>query len=165
MERPSEASRDRHRAGWRARFRPRSRLVGAKGRLSNPVPRRLSAGDISDLCHLCHLCHLYSDGNSIDSLARQYEVNRTTIITHLDQAGIERRRVARKMTDDSVATAATRYGRRFARRRSEGVRYSRQDSGPRVPPSGRVDPVPARPLEMGRIVLLGTCRLHTSSVT
>ena len=38
-------------------------------------------------------------------------MNRTTIITHLDRAGIERRRVARKMTDDSVATAATRYGR------------------------------------------------------
>ena len=38
-------------------------------------------------------------------------MNRTTIITHLDRAGIERRRVARKMTDDSVATAATRYGK------------------------------------------------------
>lgn len=75
-----------------------------KGRLSNPIQRRLSAADIGDLCHL------YSDGRSIDSLARQYEVNRTTIITHLDRAGIQRRRVARKMTDDTVATAATRYG-------------------------------------------------------
>lgn len=36
-------------------------------------------------------------------------MNRTTIITHLDRAGIERRRVVRKMTDNSVAMAATRY--------------------------------------------------------
>ncbi len=32
------------------------------------------------------------------------------LIIHLDRASIERRRVARKMTDDSVAVAATRYG-------------------------------------------------------
>lgn len=38
-------------------------------------------------------------------------MNRTTIITHLDRAGIERRRVARKMTDDSVARAASLYRR------------------------------------------------------
>jgi len=73
-----------------------------RGRLSSPVQRRLSAADIDDLCHL------YSQGRSIDSVASQYEVNRTTIITHLDRAGIERRRVARKMTDDSVAVAAKR---------------------------------------------------------
>ena len=73
------------------------------GRLSNPVQRRLSAADIADLCRL------YQEGCSIDSLARQYGVNRTTIISHLDRAGIERRRVARKMTDDSVGKAAKRY--------------------------------------------------------
>ena len=75
-----------------------------RGRLSNPVQRRLSVADIGDLCRL------YREGASIDALARQYKVNRTTVITHLDRLGIERRRVARKMTDDSVATAATRYG-------------------------------------------------------
>lgn len=74
-----------------------------RGWLSNPVQRRLSDVDIDDLCHL------YNEGRSIDALARQYEVNRTTIITHLDRAGIERRRVARKMSDDSVARAAKRY--------------------------------------------------------
>jgi len=76
-----------------------------KGRLSNPVQRRLSDADSGALCDL------YSEGRSIDSLAREYRVNRTTIITHLDRAGIERRRAARQMTDDSVARAATRYGR------------------------------------------------------
>lgn len=75
-----------------------------RGRLSNPIQRRLSDADISELCRL------YSEGRSIDSLARQYTVNRTTIITHLDRAGINRRRVARKMTNDSVAIAAIRYG-------------------------------------------------------
>ena len=49
-------------------------------------------------------------GRSIDALARRYEVNRTTVITHLNQAGIARRRVARKMTDESVAMAAAGYG-------------------------------------------------------
>lgn len=61
-------------------------VAGAKGRFQNPVQRRLSVADIGDLCRL------YREGASIDSLARQYEVNRTTIITHLDRVGIERRR-------------------------------------------------------------------------
>ena len=120
LSNPSEILETIADQGWSSPERPPKTVTGPvggpdsdlaaasseqKGRLSNPVQRRLSAADISDLCHLC------SDGRSIDSLARQYEVNRTTIIAHLDQAGIERRRVARKMTDDSVATAATRYGR------------------------------------------------------
>ena len=83
---------------------PSAKGLEQRGRLSNPVQRRLSAADIGDMCHL------YSEGRSIDSLARQYEVNRATIITHLDRAGIDRRRVARKMSDDSVAKAAKRYG-------------------------------------------------------
>ena len=46
---------------------------------------------------------------SIDGLASRYEVHRTTVIHHLDHAGVTRRRVARKMTDESVALAAARY--------------------------------------------------------
>ena len=74
-----------------------------KGRLSNPVQRRLPASEIRVLVGLCR------DGSSIDALARRYEIHRTTIIHHLDQPGIARRRVVRKMTDESVALAAARY--------------------------------------------------------
>ncbi|MHB1988526.1 MAG: helix-turn-helix domain-containing protein [Acidimicrobiales bacterium] len=74
-----------------------------KGRLSNPVQRRLSAAEIEQLIHL------YPQGASIDALACRYQVHRTTVIHHLDRAGIARRRVVRKMTDESVALAAARY--------------------------------------------------------
>jgi transposase-like protein len=74
-----------------------------RGRLSNPVQRRLSQAEIQQLIQL------YSEGASIDGLAGRYGVHRTTVIHHLDQAGITRRRVVRKMTDESVARAAARY--------------------------------------------------------
>ena len=74
-----------------------------RGRLSNPVQRRLSQAEIEQVIHR------YRDGTSIDGLARRYEVHRTTVIHHLDRAGIARRRVVRKMTDESVAQAAVRY--------------------------------------------------------
>jgi hypothetical protein len=88
------------------------------GRLSNPalttdaptssrppnrVQRRLSASDITDICAN------YVSGCSIDELARSHQVNRTTIIKHLDQRDMPRRRVVRKMTDALVAAAAAMY--------------------------------------------------------
>lgn len=51
----------------------------------------------------------YLAGSSIDSLAAQLGVNRTTIISHLDRYGVERRKSVRKMTDRSVRQAARRY--------------------------------------------------------
>ena len=74
-----------------------------RGRLSNPVQRRLPTSDIDALIGL------YRNGSSIDALARRYRVHRTTVINQLDQAGVARRRVVRKMTDKSVAVAAARY--------------------------------------------------------
>ncbi len=74
-----------------------------RGRLSNPVQRRLSQAEIEQLIHQ------YREGAPIDGLARRHEVHRTTVIHHLDQAGVTRRRVVRKMTDESVALAAARY--------------------------------------------------------
>jgi AraC-like DNA-binding protein len=65
--------------------------------------RRPSATEIDQLIHL------YPQGTSIDALACRYEVHRTTVIHHLDRAGIARRRVVRKMTDESVALAAAGY--------------------------------------------------------
>ena len=56
------------------------------------------------------LSRRYIAGQSINALARLHDVHRTTIISHLDQERIARRRVVRKMTDGSVAKAATRYG-------------------------------------------------------
>jgi len=74
-----------------------------EGRLSNPVQRRLSERDVDELVTA------YLASSSIDSLAAQLAVNRTTIISHLDRRGIERRKSVRKMTDRSVRQAAKRY--------------------------------------------------------
>ena len=73
------------------------------GRLSNPVQRRLTEAAVDDVVGA------YLAGSSIDSLAAQLGVNRTTIIHHLDRRRIERRKVVRKMTDRIVQRAATRY--------------------------------------------------------
>ena len=94
-----------------------SDLQEVPGRLSNPAPatdtppqqsphqvqRRLSACDVDDICAG------YVRRRSIDELARSYGVNRTTIIKHLDQRSVPRRRLVRKMTDTLVADAATMY--------------------------------------------------------
>ncbi len=68
-----------------------------------PVQRVLSEVTVDDVVRN------YVAGSSIDSLARQLGVNRTTIISHLDRRGIERRKVVRKMTGRIVQRAATRY--------------------------------------------------------
>ena len=73
------------------------------GRLSHPVQHRLSEGQVDQMIHL------YRDGASIDGLARRYEVHRTTVMAHLERAGIARRRVVRKMPDQSVAEATAQY--------------------------------------------------------
>lgn len=51
----------------------------------------------------------YIDGESIDGLAREYGINRTTVISHLERKGVERRRNPRKMTDAKVEAAAADY--------------------------------------------------------
>ncbi len=55
-----------------------------KGRLSNPVQRRLSETTVDALATA------YRDGSSIDFLATRLGVNRTTIISHLDRRGIDK---------------------------------------------------------------------------
>jgi lambda repressor-like predicted transcriptional regulator len=73
------------------------------GRLSNPVQHRLSRTEIDQLVGQ------YRHGSSIDTVSRRYEIHRTTVMYHLDQSGVARRAVARKMNDETVALAAAQY--------------------------------------------------------
>ena len=45
----------------------------------------------------------------VDALAAGLGVNRTTIISHLDRRGVNRRKSVRKMTDGTVSQAAKQY--------------------------------------------------------
>ena len=74
-----------------------------RGRLSNPVLRRLTDAEIKQMIQQ------YRAGASIETLVRRYEVHRTTVMAHLERAGNARPRMVRKMTDQSVAVAAARY--------------------------------------------------------
>jgi hypothetical protein len=78
-------------------------VLEERGRLSNPVQRRLTKAEIEQLIDR------YRKGVSIDGLARRYEVHRTTVIHCLDRAGVARRKMVRKMTDELVALAAAKY--------------------------------------------------------
>ena len=80
-----------------------SRSSEEKGRLSNPVQRRLSAVEIRALAEL------YRSGLSIDMLAIRYRVHRTTVIHYLDTQGVPRRRIVPKLCDDQVIKAAELY--------------------------------------------------------
>jgi hypothetical protein len=73
---------------------PGSGYSNNKGRLSNPVQRRLTRPQ------LAQLAEAYAAGSSINALARTYRVHRTTVISQLDRLAVPRRRVIRKMTDD-----------------------------------------------------------------
>ncbi len=103
-------------------------------RLSNPVQRRLSRAEIEQLIQ-----H-YREGASINDLAgRRYHLHRTTVIHHLDQAGITRRRVVRKMTNESVALAPPHATSRA--RRSQSWRASSECiNGPWRESSAELDP-------------------------
>jgi transposase-like protein len=65
--------------------------------------RRLSPRQIEEVVSR------YVEGESIDSLARAFGINRTTVISHLERNGVQRRRNPRKMTDAAVQAAANRY--------------------------------------------------------
>ena len=74
-----------------------------EGRLSNPVQRRLADAIID------HLVEDYGGGLSINALSRRFGIHRTTVMTHLKNRGVERRRSIRKLSDASVAQAAILY--------------------------------------------------------
>jgi len=68
------------------------------------VQRRLTEFDIDELVNA------YLAGSSIDALAAEFRLNRTTIISLLTRRGIDRRKSVRKMNDHSVLEAAKHYG-------------------------------------------------------
>jgi hypothetical protein len=78
---------------------------------SRQEQRRLAADQIDEVVAR------YVDGASIDALAREYGINRTTVISHLERNGVERRRNPRKMTDAMVwpQRTGTRPGCRLLR--------------------------------------------------
>ena len=119
LSNPPEAVETLAGQGSQASCRPRKTIGGTpnrasersaeappeeKGRLSNPVQRRLSDAEVDELAKC------YIEGTSIDALARVYRVHRTTVIGHLDRRQIPRRRVVRKMIDRTVEDAAAAYG-------------------------------------------------------
>jgi len=73
-----------------------------KGRLSNPVQRRLTGTDLDALVAR------YQAGSTIDALAHEFRVHRTTVMDHLKRRAVPRRGM-RKLTDSRVAEAAHRY--------------------------------------------------------
>ena len=100
------------------------------------MQHRLSEGQVGQLIQM------YRDGASIDSLARRHEVHKTTVMAHLELAGIARRRVDRKMTDESVAEAAARLNRerRWRRSRAPSVCTNAPSRGSSEKPEYRFDP-------------------------
>jgi hypothetical protein len=81
---------------------PSSSASEEKGRLSNPVQRRLTDTGIDDLVAW------YEAGSTIEMLASTFGIHRTTVMTHLERRGVSRRS-PRKLTDEMVAGAAHRY--------------------------------------------------------
>lgn len=72
------------------------------GRLSNPVQRRLTDTEIDALVAR------YQNGSTIDVLAREFGLHRTTVMDHLERQRVPRRS-PRKLTDELVRSSARRY--------------------------------------------------------
>jgi transposase-like protein len=77
--------------------------VEEEGRLSNPVKRRPTEEKI------VQLIEDYVNGLSINEVARQHGIHRTTVMNHLESRGVQRRRILRKLSSRNVANAARRY--------------------------------------------------------
>ena len=66
----------------------------------------------SDDSEIDHLVAAYTAGHSVAELAAELGVHRTTILHHLEQRGIARRRFVRKLSDFDVAKATADYAER-----------------------------------------------------
>lgn len=85
------------------RYEPSANDPAPSGPPTRQKQRRLAPDQIDEVVAR------YVDGESIDGLARAYGINRTTVISHLERNGIQRRRNPRKMTDAKAKAAADRY--------------------------------------------------------
>ncbi len=83
-------------------------LTEQEGRLSNPVKRRLAEEEI------IQLVEDYVSGLSINEVARQHGVHRTTVINHLESRRVQRRRNLRKLSSPNVAKAARHYANGYS---------------------------------------------------
>jgi hypothetical protein len=81
---------------------PASGASEQRGQLSNPVQRRLTDTGTDDLVAR------YEAGSTVDALAREFGIHRTTVMAHLERRGIPRRS-PRKLTDSLVTEEAQRY--------------------------------------------------------
>jgi len=76
--------------------------VDLEGQLSNPVQRRLTDTDIDDLVSV------YEAGSTIEAVALEFGVHRTTVMTNLERRGVPRR-TTRRLSDHMVTEAARLY--------------------------------------------------------
>jgi lambda repressor-like predicted transcriptional regulator len=74
-----------------------------KGRLSNPIQRHLSPTEIGELIAA------YGAGATINELAHQYGLHRTTVAAHLDRNHIERHHPHTEWANETLTAAADLY--------------------------------------------------------
>jgi lambda repressor-like predicted transcriptional regulator len=74
-----------------------------KGRLSNPIQRRLSSTDTDDLIAG------YRSGTTINELADRYGIHRSTVAASLDRHHVERHHSETAWTSETLADAADLY--------------------------------------------------------
>jgi len=124
---------------------PGSAIPEEKGRLSNPVLRRLSAEEIDELARL------YREGATIVELGRRCGVHRTTVTHHLDRQNVSSRSAKRPPAprppeDDRIPGrpgVETLLRRAVDRRCRFRIRRSREDARPGVSPGWHCHPTPA----------------------
>jgi lambda repressor-like predicted transcriptional regulator len=74
-----------------------------KGRLSNPIQRRLSPTDTDDLIAA------YRSGTTINELAHRYRIHRSTVTATLNRHHVERHHSQTEWTSEILADAADLY--------------------------------------------------------
>ena len=108
-------------------------LTTSKPPSLHQVQRRLTPGDVDKICTR------YINGKTITELARFYEVNPATIMNHLQDQGVPRRRVIRRM--DLLTSMRPAY---------PAVEYTSKERGGPVARSGAA-PEPAEVGVMSRV--------------